>query len=73
MFRKNVDRPLVLIIQFITEYIIKLPLLHLCLCYYDLKEIVFGLNMMQINRQWKNAERRSPEYIAGMQAFLEVD
>jgi hypothetical protein len=28
--------------------------------------------MMQMNRQWMNADRRSPEYIAGMQAFLEV-
>jgi hypothetical protein len=28
--------------------------------------------MMQMKRQWMNADRRSPEYIAGMQAFLEV-
>jgi hypothetical protein len=28
--------------------------------------------MMQMNRQWMNADRRSPEYIAGMQAFLDV-
>jgi hypothetical protein len=28
--------------------------------------------MMQMNRQWMNADRRSPEYIAGMQAFLKV-
>jgi hypothetical protein len=28
--------------------------------------------MMQMNQQWMNADRRSPEYIAGMQAFLEV-
>jgi hypothetical protein len=28
--------------------------------------------MMQMNREWMNADRRSPEYIAGMQAFLEV-
>jgi hypothetical protein len=28
--------------------------------------------MMQTNRQWVNADRRSPEYIDGMQPFLEV-
>jgi hypothetical protein len=28
--------------------------------------------MMQMNRQWMHADRRSPEYIAGIQAFLEV-
>jgi hypothetical protein len=28
--------------------------------------------MMQMNQQWMNADRRSPEYIADMQAFLEV-
>jgi hypothetical protein len=28
--------------------------------------------MMQMNRQWMNANRRYLEYIAGMQAFLEV-
>jgi hypothetical protein len=28
--------------------------------------------MMQMNRQWMNADRRPPEYIAGMQAFLKV-
>jgi hypothetical protein len=28
--------------------------------------------MMQMNRQWMNADKRSQEYIAGMQAFLEV-
>jgi hypothetical protein len=28
--------------------------------------------MMQINWKWMNADRRSPEYIVGMQAFLEV-
>jgi hypothetical protein len=28
--------------------------------------------MMQMNRQWMNADRRSPEYIAGMQAFFKV-
>jgi hypothetical protein len=28
--------------------------------------------MMQMNRQWMNADRRSPEYIASMHAFLEV-
>jgi hypothetical protein len=28
--------------------------------------------MMQMNRQWMNADRRSPKYIASMQAFLEV-
>jgi hypothetical protein len=72
MFMKNVGRPPVLIIQFIPEYIIKLTLLHLCLCYSDLKEIIFGLNMMQMNRQWMNTDRRSREYIAGMHAFLEM-
>jgi hypothetical protein len=50
----------------------KLTLRHLCLCYTDLKEIIYGLNMMQMNQQWMNANKRSPEYIAGMQAFLEV-
>jgi hypothetical protein len=64
MFRKNVGRPLVLIIQFITGYIIKLALLHLCFCYSNLNKIIFGLNMMQMNREWMNADRRSPEYIA---------
>jgi hypothetical protein len=54
------------------EYIIILTLLHLCLCYSDLKEIICGLNMMQMNQQWMNPDRRSPEYIAGMEAFLEV-
>jgi hypothetical protein len=72
MFRKSVGRPPVLIIQFTTEYIIELTLLHLCLCYSDLKEIIFELLMMQMNRQWMNTARRSPEYIAGMQDFLEV-
>jgi hypothetical protein len=28
--------------------------------------------MMQMNRQWMNADRQSSKYIAGMQAFLEV-
>jgi hypothetical protein len=70
MFRKYVGRPPVLIIQLITKYIIKLTLLHLCLVYYNSKK--FGLNMMQMNRQWMNADRRSPEYIASMHAFLEV-
>jgi hypothetical protein len=51
MFRKSVGRPLVLIIQFIMEYIIELTLLHLCLCYSNLKEIIFELLMMQMNRQ----------------------
>jgi hypothetical protein len=32
MLRKNVGRPPVLIIQFITEYIIEFTLLHLSLC-----------------------------------------
>jgi hypothetical protein len=32
MLRKNVGRPTVLIIQFITEYIIELTLLHISLC-----------------------------------------
>jgi hypothetical protein len=41
----------------------------LCLFTFYIK---IGLNMMQINRQWMNADGRSPEYIAGMQAFLEV-
>jgi hypothetical protein len=50
MFRKNVGRPPHLIIQFITEYIIKLTLLRLCLCYSDLKEIIFGLNMKEMNQ-----------------------
>jgi hypothetical protein len=72
MLRKNVGRPPVLVIQFITEYMIKLTLLNLCLCYSNLKEIIFGLNMMLMNRQWMNADRRSLEYIAGMYAFLEV-
>jgi hypothetical protein len=54
MFKKNVGRPLVLIIQFITEYIIILTLIFLC--YSDLKEIIFGLNMMQMNQQWMNAD-----------------
>jgi hypothetical protein len=25
--------------------------------------------MMQMNREWMNSDRRSPEYIAGIQAF----
>jgi hypothetical protein len=41
MFRKYVGRPPVLIIQFITEYIIKPTILHLFLIYYDLKKIIF--------------------------------
>jgi hypothetical protein len=49
------------------EYIIKLTLFH-----FDLKEIICGLNMMQMNQQWMKADRRSSEYIFGMQAFLEV-
>jgi hypothetical protein len=69
MLRKNVGMPPVLIIQFITEYIIEFTLLLLSLCL--LFNIICGLNMMQMNRQWMNADRRSPEYIAGMQAFLE--
>jgi hypothetical protein len=28
--------------------------------------------MMQMNWQWMNTDRRSPQYIASMQAFLEV-
>jgi hypothetical protein len=28
--------------------------------------------MMQMNQQWMNPDRQSPEYIAGMEAFLEV-
>jgi hypothetical protein len=28
--------------------------------------------MMQMNRQWMNADKRSPEYIAGLHAFLKV-
>jgi hypothetical protein len=52
MLRKNVGRPPVLIIEFITEYIIKLTLFH-----FDLKEIICGLNMMQMNQQWMNANK----------------
>jgi hypothetical protein len=70
MLRKNVGRPPVLIIQFIMKYIIEFTLLLLSLCL--LFNIICGLNMMQMNRQWMNTDRRSPEYIAGMQAFLEV-
>jgi hypothetical protein len=70
MLRKNVGRTPVFTIYFITEYIIEFTLLHLSLCL--LFNIKIGLNMMQMNWQWMNANRRSPEYIAGMQAFLEV-
>jgi hypothetical protein len=35
-------------------------------------EFTLLFNMIQMNRKWMNADRRSSEYIAGMQAFLEV-
>jgi hypothetical protein len=28
--------------------------------------------MIQMNRQWMNADKWSPEYIAGIEAFLKV-
>jgi hypothetical protein len=49
------------------EYIIEFTLLHLSLCL--LFNIKIGLNMMQMNSQWMNADRRSRSTLLACKLF----